>query len=95
MKFLEKYDFEKEDIEEFVNNTPKKLMNSIKKFQDLVEINLGYLKGLEINTYKEIFIDYPDMFFMDPSNFKGIFDKYEKESLIEKLNSNYKIVEYL
>lgn len=95
MKFLEKYDFTKEDIDEFINNTPKKLMDAIKESKKLVEANLGFLKGLEINTYKEIFIDYPDMFFMDPSVFKGIFDKYEKDSLVEKLNNNYKIVEYL
>lgn len=95
MKFLENYDFNKEDIDEFLNNTPKKIMALIKKNRELVEVNLEFLKSLGINTYREIFIDYPDMFFMDPSNFQGLFNKYEKDSLIEKLNANYKVVEYL
>ena len=51
MKFLEKYDFTKEDIDELIDNTPKKIMNSIKKCQPLVESNLNYLKDLGISTY--------------------------------------------
>ena len=30
MKFLEKYNFNKEDIAEFLNNSPKKLINLVK-----------------------------------------------------------------
>lgn len=95
MKFLEKYDFNKEDIDEFVNNTPKKILEAIKKEKELVEENLEFLKSIGTSTYREIFINYPDMFFMDVSNFQKMFNKYERESLIEKLNSNYKVVEYL
>ncbi|MBE6141125.1 MAG: hypothetical protein E7172_06345 [Firmicutes bacterium] len=95
MKFLEKYDFKKEDIDEFINNTPKKLMEVIKENKELIEANLAYLKSLEIKTYREIFIDYPDMFFMDVNNFKQMFERYERESLVEKLNKNYKMVEFL
>lgn len=95
MKFLEKYDFNKEEIDEFINSTPKAIMENIKEHRELVETNLEYLKGLGIETYREIFINYSDMFFMDASNFKEIFDKYERASLIEKLNNNFKIVEYL
>lgn len=95
MKFLEEYGFDKEDIEEFVGNTPKKMVNILKKHLDLVEVNLGYVKNLGINTYKEIFINYPDMFLMDASNFSEMFSKYETKELIEKLNANFKMVEYL
>ena len=95
MNFLEKYDFVPEDIEEFISSTPKKVMDVIKKNKDLVEANLAYLKSLGINTYKEIFIDYPSLFFMDSSNFQEKFNKYVKDSLIERLNENYKVVEYL
>lgn len=95
MKFLEEYGFDKEDIEEFVDNTPKKIVAVLKKHLDLVEKNLEYVKELGINTYKEIFINYPDMFLMDASNFEEMFSKYETKELIEKLNANFKMVEYL
>ena len=95
MKFLEKYDFSKEDIAEFVSSTPKKIMEAIKTNKALVEKNLAFLKDLGVNTYREIFIDFPDLFFMDNSNFQEKFNKYVKQSLIERLNENYKVVEYL
>lgn len=95
MNFLEKYNFTKDDIDEFINNTPKRIMDAIKEYKDLVEKNLEYLSSLGINTCVEIFTDFPDMFFLDHSAFTEIFEKYEKDSLIEKLNKNYKIVEYL
>ena len=95
MKFLEKYDFSKEDIDELIDNTPKKVMNAIKKSQDLVEKNLEYLKGLGISTYVQIFVNFPDLFFMDHSNFKEMLDKYEKDSLVEKLNANFRLIEFL
>ncbi len=95
MNFLEKYNFTKDDIEEFINNTPKRIMDTIKDCKELVEKNLEYLTSLGIDTVVEIFTDYPDMFFLDHSTFTDIFEKYERDSLIEKLNKNYKIVEYL
>ncbi len=95
MNFLEKYNFTKDDIDEFINNTPKRIMDAIKDYKDLVEKNLEYLSSLGIDTTVEIFTDFPDMFFLDHSTFTDIFEKYEKDSLIEKLNKNYKIVEYL
>lgn len=95
MKFLEKYDFKKEDIDEFINNTPKKVMDAIKKHRALVEENLGYLQSLGPKTYREIFINFPDLFFMDSSEFKKMLSKYETDSLLERLNENIKVIEYL
>ncbi|MDE6285247.1 MAG: hypothetical protein K2M17_05825 [Bacilli bacterium] len=95
MKFLEKYDFKKEDIDEFINNTPKKIMDVIKKHKALIEKNLAFLQSLGASTYREIFINYPDLFFLDSSVFQNLFNRYEKDSLLEKLNENYKIIEYL
>ena len=95
MKFLEKYDFNKEEIDEFINNTPEIMRDAIEKHLDLVETNLAYIKDLGTNVYKEIFINYPDMFLLDASNFSEIFSKYDTEELIEKLNNNFKLVEYL
>ena len=95
MKFLEKYDFDKEVIADFLNNSPKKLIDEIKKNKKLVSENIDYLKTLGVDNYQDIFLEYYDMFLLDHSNFVEIFSKYEPEDLIEKLNKNIKIVEYL
>jgi len=95
MKFLEKYNFNKEDIDSFVNNSPKKLVDAIKEHKKLVGTNIEFLKELGVKNYKEIFIKFYDMFLMDNSNFIEVFNKYDREDLIEKLEKNVGIVEYL
>lgn len=95
MEFLKDYGFLNEEVDEFLGNTPKKIQTTLKKYEMLVKENLEYIKDLGIETYKEIFINYPDLFLMDASNFSEMFSKYETDELIEKLNSNYKMVEYL
>ena len=52
MKFLEKYDFSKETIADFLNNSPKKLIDAIKDHKKLVGENLDYLKK---HTLKDFF----------------------------------------
>lgn len=95
MNFLEKYGFGKDDITEFENNTPKKIQDAILKNLELVETNLKYIMDLGTSVYKEIFINYPDLILMDASNFSEMFSKYETDELIERLNNNFKLVEYL
>ena len=88
MKFLEKYDFNKEDIADFLNNSPKKLIDAIKDNKKLVCANIEYLKDLGVTNYQQLFL-------MDHSNFVKIFSKYEPEDLIEKLKKNIRVFEYL
>ncbi len=95
MKFLEKYDFTKEEIADFLNNSPKSLIDAIKNNKKLVGMNIEFLKNLGVTNYQAIFLEYYDMFLMDHSNFEQIFSKYEPDDLIEKLKKNIKIVEYL
>ncbi len=95
MKFLEKLNFSKDDIDEIIDNTPEKLLEIIKSQKKLVSENINYLKELGVTNYQAIFIKYYDIFLMDNSNFKDIFMKYEKEDLIEKLKKNINIVEFL
>ncbi len=95
MKFLEKYDFSKETIADFLNNSPKKLIDAIKEHKKLVGENLKYLRDLGIINYQEVFLEYYDMFLMDHSNFVELFSKYEPEDLIEKISKNPRVVEYL
>lgn len=95
MKFLEKYGFNKEDIADFLNNSPKKFIDAIKENKKLVQKNIEYLKDLGVENYQRIFLEYYDMFLMDHSNFVEIFSKYEPDDLLEKLKKNIKVVEYL
>ena len=95
MSFLKDFAFDEADINEFLNNTPDKIKELLNEQLDLVKENLKYIKGLGIATYKEIFINYPEIFLMDASNFEEMFSKYETEELIAKLNNNFKMVEYL
>ena len=95
MKFLEKYDFNKEEIAEFLNNSPKKLIDAIKEHKKLVSKNISYLKELGVTNYQKIFLEYYDMFLNDHSQFVGIFSKYEPDDLVAKLNKNIKVIEYL
>ncbi len=95
MKFLEKYNFNKEDIDSFVSNSPKALVDAIKEHKKLVGTNIDYLKELGVKNYKEIFLNFYDMFLMDNSNFIEVFSKYDREDLIDKLEKNVSIVEYL
>lgn len=95
MKFLEKYGFDDDEIQEALDNTPQKLQDQINKHLELVEENLKFIQGLGIDTYKEIFINYPELFLMDSSNFSEKFNQYETDDLIARLNANFKLVEYL
>ncbi len=95
MKFLEKLNFSKDDIDYLLENTPEKLIELLKEQKKLVTENISYLKDLGVTNYQDIFLKYYDMFLMDNSNFISVFSKYEKEDLIEKLNKNINIVEFL
>ena len=85
MKFLEECGFLEEDIKEYEGNTPELVRKTINEHEALVKTNIDFLKNLGIKTYKEIFINYPDMFLMDASNFEKSFTQYNQEEMIEKL----------
>lgn len=95
MNFLEEYDFTTEEIKNLTENIPPLLLEHLINSYALVSKNLDYLKDLGVTNYKEIFIKFYDMFLMDNSNFLNIFKQYEKEDLLEKINNNYEIIEFL
>ena len=95
MKFLEKFGFNKSDIEELKENSTNNLLKELEAHKKLVIKNLEYLNGLGVTNIVEIFIYYHDMFLMDNSNFEDIFNKYEPASLVEKLAIDVRIMEYL
>lgn len=95
MNYLEKLGFTSEEIGMIKNQTTKVIFNLLSEQKRVVSANITYLKNIGIKNYKEIFIKYSDLFLMDNSNFVDIFDKYDQEDLVEKLNNNIDIFAYL
>lgn len=95
MKFLEKVNFSIETIEELQESVPNKLQELLISQSKLVIANIKYLQDLNITNIEEIFIKFYDMFLMDNSNFIEVFNKYDLEDLVNKINQNKNIVEYL
>lgn len=93
--FLEKLNFTKEELHSIEENMPKVFKEKMEEQKKLVSNNITYLKEIGIENYKEIYLKFYDMFLLDFSTFKEVFDKYEKSDLIEKLKKNINIVEYL
>lgn len=95
MNYLEKIGFTSEDINIIKNNVTDVIYNLLNEQKRVVSANITFLKDLGVINYKEIFIKYPDLFLMDNSNFKDIFNKYDQEDLILKLKENLDIFAYL
>lgn len=94
MEFLDKY-FDNDTIMYLNDNVPKVILEELEKEQKLVSKNISFLKDLGVSNIDYIFKNYYDMFLMDPGLFSEIFNKYDKEDLIEKLNKNLTIIEHL
>lgn len=95
MKFLEKYGFSKDEISNFVDTTSTVVVDALENTQKLVKSNADYLNDLGVRNFKEIFQNYYELFLLDHSNFVEIFNKYDRDDLVEKLAKNVAIIEYL
>lgn len=95
MNFLLDYGFTDEEIKVFSVDIPPLLHEYLFNYSNLVIQNMEFLKEIGVLNYKEIFIKFYDMFLMDKSNFMNIFNKYERTDLVEKINTNADIVEFL
>ena len=95
MNYLEEYGFTSEELTVLEESVPSRIKEKLVENYKLVSQNLTFLKEFGVTNFKEIFNKYCDMFLMDYSNFTGIFTKYDKEDLIEKLNKNIEIIEFL
>ena len=95
MKFLVDLGFDDKDIDEVESHTTKILLKELKNGKELVTVNINFLKDIGVTNYKEVVINYSDMFLMDPSNFKSIFLKYDKDDLVDKIAKNVTIIEHL
>ena len=94
MEFLNKY-FDNDTIMYLNDNVPNVILEELEKEQKLVSKNISFLKDLGVSNIDNIFKNYYDMFLMDPELFSEIFNKYDKEDLIEKLKKNLTIIEHL
>lgn len=95
MKFLQKLNFNQKDLDYLNKNASSVMIESIEKNKKLVMANISYLMELGVKNYREIFLEYYDLFLLDNSNFTGIFNKYDRDDLIDKLAKNIAIIEYL
>ena len=95
MRYLENYGFKETEIKWLDENVCQTLKKALTEEQKLVGANIGYLKNLGVLNYKEIFNNYYSMFLMDNSAFTEIFNKYDQADLVDKLQKNIAIVEYL
>lgn len=95
MRYLENYGFKETEIKWLEENVCQTLKKALIEEQKLVGTNIEYLKNLGVLNYKEIFNNYYGMFLMDNSAFTEIFNKYDQADLVDKLQKNIAIVEYL
>lgn len=95
MKYLVEYGFTDEEINQFVVDVPPMLLEALMNSYKVVSKNIIALRDLGVTNYKDIFLKFYDMFLMDNSNFVNIFNKYDQEDLVEKLEKNMDIVEFL
>lgn len=95
MKLLENIGFSEEEIRELEASIPSLMKDELAKEEKLVINNINILKELNIDNYLIIFKNYYDMFLMDSSVFKDVFEKYDHDDLIDKINKNIAIIEHL
>lgn len=95
IKFLQKFGFTSEQLSDLNNNAAIHVLNTIEKNKNLVSTNINYLMGLGVKNIQDVFLEYYDLFLLDNSNFVSIFNKYDRDDLVEKIVKNVAIVEYL
>lgn len=95
MRFLSDLGFDKDEIKNFKDNTADVMLEMLENNKKLVKTNIQYLMDLGVKNIHDIFFHYYELFLMDYSNFTSIFNKYDREDLIEKLAKNIAIIEYL
>lgn len=92
MNYLENLGFTQEQIDQLISNNHQLIIDKITLKPKLIELNIQFLKDLGVTNYKEIFINYAEIFLQEPTIFKDIFLKYDREDLIEKLQRNMAII---
>ena len=95
MDYLIEIGFDKETIDLLQNTLPDNTIKTFIKENENITKNINYLKNIGITNYKDAFVRFYNMFLLDSKDFEEIFNKYDNEDLIEKLEKNVAIMEYL
>ncbi len=95
MMYLLDYEFNQQEINDFKAMNKMFLIEKLEEYKDLAEENIKYLKDLGVLNYKDIFKRHAEIFLMDVDAFAKMFEKYDREDLIEKLKTNPDIIEIL
>ena len=95
MNYLLELGFDKETIDLLKNTLPENTIKTFEKEQENITNNINYLKNLGVKNYMDAFIKFYNMFLLDTKDFDDIFNKYDNEDLIAKLEKNVAIMEYL
>lgn len=95
MRFLQKFGFTSEQLDYLNHNAASVMIDAIQKNKNVVSANINYLMGLGVKNIQDVFLEYYDLFLLDNSNFVSIFNKYDRDDLVEKIAKNVAIVEYL
>lgn len=95
MSYLSELGFEDSIIKLLKDTLPVSTIEILEKEKKIVIANISYLIDLGINNYQDAFVKFYNMFLLDEKSFDEIFNKYDKEDLIIKLEKNIAIMEYL
>ncbi len=95
MTYLKELGFDDNVIDLINKNIPKQAIETLTTEEIKVSQNIKYLKDLGVTNYVDAFVKFYNMFLLDNDIFDGIFSKYDKDDLVEKLHKNIAIMEYL
>ena len=95
MEFLLDNGFDENIVKKLQKEIPEWEQIDLTNSKGLVEANLDFLKELGVKDYVEVFQAYYPMFLMDKSNFANVFNKYDKNDLLDKISKNMTIIEHL
>ena len=91
LDFLRKYTSDSVIAKIEKENSSANIYNLNCNFEEVCKI-IEYLKELEVTCIDNLLIYRIDIFFRSLDDLKKIFDKYETNSLVQALNSDYTII---
>ncbi len=95
MMYLKELGFGERDINMMENSIPELAQKMLEEQENTVTKNINYLKKLGVTNYVDAFEKFYNMFLLNNDEFEEIFAKYDREDLVEKLQNNIAIMEYL
>ncbi len=95
MMYLKELGFDEDRINMMERNIPELAKQMIEEQESTVTKNINYLKELGVTNYVDAFTKFYNMFLLSNDEFESIFSKYDREDLVEKLQNNIAIMEYL